>query len=289
MAQRSPSSYQRLTSLTAEEMERYEGRILKCEERTVTVYDITILPPPSPTYSSDQANYALPNASIDTTPNNNANIKANYLSASNSSSPRTSPMIEQKLSSSLTLSLSSSSSFSEIPHGVLSPLGDTKASIPNLDDFRPTPEDFSRDDYKVEEEEGLDVRSRIISTLKNMHFIPTASSAYLSETPPASPRHHDYQAYKSPPPPPQTPQKTLTIALPPPPLLISFTCYETSDVITVTEINPRSKLCGILKVGDVIVGLGNVKYDQRNVEDFVKAIQQLGSNTEDKLMKIYRP
>lgn len=158
MAQRSPSSYQRLTSLTAEEMERYEGRILKCEERTVTVYDITILPPPSPTYSSDQANYALPNASIDTTPNNNANIKANYLSASNSSSPRTSPMIEQKLSSSLTLSLSSSSSFSEIPHGVLSPLGDTKASIPNLDDFRPTPEDFSRDDYKVEEEEGLDVR-----------------------------------------------------------------------------------------------------------------------------------
>lgn len=122
-----------------------------------------------------------------------------------------------------------------------------------------------------------------------MHFIPTASSAYLSETPPASPRHHDYQAYKSPPPPPQTPQKTLTIALPPPPLLISFTCYETSDVITVTEINPRSKLCGILKVGDVIVGLGNVKYDQRNVEDFVKAIQQLGSNTEDKLMKIYRP
>jgi hypothetical protein len=96
-----------------------------------------------------------------------------------------------------------------------------------------------------------------------MHFIPNFPTQTTS--PPGTPVPH-LQPYQNPP-------QTLTIALPPPPLLISFTCFETSESITVTDISQESKLFGVLDIGDVIVGLGSVSYDRRNVQDFVKAIQ----------------
>ncbi|GMH67787.1 hypothetical protein TrST_g13505 [Triparma strigata] len=286
----SVSSCDYITGLSAEAvMELDKKRIVKVSSRIV--YDLWITPeepkslPTSPVSDDiDLTNYSITNDSINSTSSRNSDTDTGLSLCSHSQ------QFISKMSSSLTLSISSSQSTThqevedapssnedeeDAPSStcslsvsssqdVFSPLSSTNAYIPTLDrfNFTPTPEELSSE-VGDNEEEAKDVRSRIISTLKNMHFIPNFPTQ--SASPPGTPVPH-LQPYQNPP-------HTLTIALPPPPLLISFTCFETSESITVTDISQESKLFGVLDIGDVIVGLGSVSYDRRNVQDFVKAIQ----------------